>query len=212
MTIERQTDSLLTHIFARPVSRRISPLLVNTLISPMQVTIVGMIIGVTSAFISLKSGIIFTLIAAIGIEISHILDCVDGELARLSKKGSKFAAIMDPISDRVKDICIIFCSAYGAMSLEIFSINLIQLLAFLSVSSWMLYVYIVDAYLNPARKKISNLQNRLYLGLYDLFIYGAIFMLIVQVFEYFFVYIAVISTIGLFTQIIRLSRLLTSKN
>ncbi len=108
MTIERRTDSLLTHIFARPISRRISPSLVNTLITPMQVTIVGMIIGVASAFISLKGGIVFTFIAAIGIEISHILDCVDGELARLSNRGSKFAATMDPISDRVKDICIIF--------------------------------------------------------------------------------------------------------
>ncbi len=34
----------------------------------MQVTIVGMIIGVASAFISLKGGIVFTFIAAIGIE------------------------------------------------------------------------------------------------------------------------------------------------
>ncbi len=60
---------------------------------------------------------------------------------------------MDPISDRVKDICIIFCSASGAMSLEILLNEIIQVTAFLSVSFWMLYVYVVDAHLNPARKK-----------------------------------------------------------
>ncbi len=61
------------------------------------------------------------------------------------------------------------------MSLEILLNEIIQVTAFLSVSFWMLYVYVVDAHLNPARKKTSRSQKRIYLGLYDLFIYGAIF-------------------------------------
>jgi hypothetical protein len=128
-------------------------------------------------------------------------------LARLTNRGNPFAAAMDPITDRIKDIFIIFASLIQAVNASIFGWQdqIIYKLAFFTVSIWTFYMYIVDAFLNPKRKK-KGTTNRIYIGLYDLFIYGAIFFLLLDIFEYFIIYVFSMSTIGGVIQIFRLRK------
>jgi len=76
----------------------------------------------------------------------------------------------------------------------------------------LLYMYIVDAYLNPSRKskeKNNSSKNyRIYIGLYDLFIYGCIAFLVFNIFEFFIFFILALGLGGVFVQIIRLEKIL----
>jgi hypothetical protein len=69
-------------------------------------------------------------------------------------------------------------------------------------------MYIVDAYLNPSRKKRDYTKQKIYIGLYDLFVYGAIGFLIAGLFEYFNLYVLLLATMGASIQIVRLKKIL----
>ena len=214
MQMKRAADSFFTNIFARLISSHISPLLVNTPITPLQVTVAGLLLGLCAAWMASKPDWISCLIAAFLLEVSHILDCIDGELASLTNRGSRFAAFLDPISDRIKDIAIIYAAFLKSSQASVFDLsqNTIFFIAFFTLGFWLLYMYIVDAYLNPSRNKIeknnSSEGHRIYLGLYDLFTYGSIVFLICNVFEYFNFFILALSLIGVLMQVLRLEKIL----
>lgn len=206
--IRRDSDSLLTFVFARSVSVHITPLLCKTKVTPMQVTVMGLLVGVCGALFASLNSWYYHVLAAVLIETSHILDCVDGELARMTDRGNLFAAFCDPISDRFKDIAII-CSAYfSALNVNMFGLagEQIAILAILCTGFWLVYVYIVDAFLNPSRIKLgkSVKQRNIYLGLYDLFIYGSVILLLFDAFHYFIIYIMLVSLVGIFIQLVKL--------
>lgn len=206
----RPSDSLFTHLFARSISVHITPIIAKTSITPMQVTIASLIFGLFAAWVGSNHSWLCGLSAAFLIELSHILDCIDGELARLTGRGNPFAANIDPISDRVKDMAVIFAACLQSLQLKIFHLMEFEIfsIAFFTISCWFLYLYIVDAFLNPAKIKKADKESvgktRIYLGLYDLFIYGSIMFWIFNIFEYFIFYILIISIAGIPIQLIKL--------
>jgi phosphatidylglycerophosphate synthase len=208
--MRRASDSFLTSIFARSISVLITPLVAKTPITPMQVTLFGLFIGLMAAWQASKAGWPNHLTAALLLELSHVLDCIDGELARLTGRGNPFAAALDPITDRIKDIFIIYAAFVQSMNPAIFDWPESTLfgIAFFTVGFWLLYMYIVDAYLNPARKKRPEAGGKLYVGLYDLFIYGAIVFLVANLFAYFNLYVFVLAISGAGVQFVRLFKLL----
>ena len=48
------------------------------------------------------------------LQVSIIVDCVDGELARYTRKFSKLGAWLDAVTDRVKEYLVYLGLAYGA--------------------------------------------------------------------------------------------------
>ena len=214
LRIRRTADSLFTKIFARSISVHISPVLAKTSITPLQVTAIGLFIGLCAALMASRSDWISCLIAAFLLEISHILDCIDGELARLTNRGNRFAAFLDPVSDRIKDIAILYVAFLKSSQAAVFNLSqdFIYFISFFSLGFWLLYMYIVDAYLNPSRDKIQKDEApknyKIYLGLYDLFTYGSIFFLICNIFKFFNFFILFFSIVGVIVQILRLNRIL----
>ena len=208
--MRRSSDSFLTSIFARSISIRLTPLVAKTSITPLQVTLFGLFIGLIAAWQASKTGWASHLTAALLIELSHVLDCIDGELARLTGRGNPFAAALDPITDRIKDIFIIYAAFVQSLNTAIFdwSEGTLFGLAFFTIGLWLLYMYIVDAYLNPARKKRPEAGKKLYVGLYDLFLYGAIAFLVAGLFAYFNLYVLVLALSGAGIQFGRLYKLL----
>lgn len=212
----RNSDSFFTHLFARSLSIHITPLLANTEITPLQVTITGLALGLAGAAIGSIPSWYSGIFAALLIESAHVLDCVDGELARLTGRGNPFAAAMDPITDRVKDTSVIFAAYLNSVHSKVFELQMLHLsaIAIWVIGIWFLYMYIVDAYLNPARKLKSaiffNPQKRIYFGLNDLFIYGSILFLILDIFDYFLFYTLSISLFGIPFQLFQLRKCLIS--
>ena len=212
-TIKRESDSFFTNLFARSVSVHITPFLAKTPITPIQVTIMGLVVGLLAAWFGCDSQWASCLIAAFLIEFSHILDCVDGELARITDRGNLFAAALDPISDRLKDMAIIYASYIQALENNIFNLseNNIASIGYMSIGLWLTYMYIVDSFLNPAQKKVQLAKSidkkRIYLGLYDLFVYGSIIFLVLNLFRFFNLFILFLAITGIIIQIYRLKKI-----
>jgi len=174
----------------------------------------GLVLGLLAAVVTCFHSWYYSLLAAFLIESSHVLDCVDGELARLTGRGNPFAAAMDPITDRIKDLSILFAAYFFSANSDVFGLPLFHLstIAFFTVGLWLIYMYIVDSYLNPARKLKPHPERvrdkRLYIGLYDLFIYGSIVFLISGTFAFFLFYILFCALLGIPYQIFRLRKFL----
>jgi len=214
----RPSDSFLTKIFARSLSVKISPWLAEkTEITPLQVTLCGLLIGLVAAWVGSHTEWALCILAALLMEMSHILDCVDGELARLTDRGSPFAASMDPITDRIKDIAVVYASFFQASQAHTLNLSAVELsgIAFFAIGIWMFYIYVVDAYLNPARKvktrsdPNSELQH-IYFGMYDVFIYGSIVLWAFNRFEYFMFVILGVAITASMIQVIRLKLVYSS--
>ena len=177
----RSSDSFLTKIFARSLSVHLTPLLSKTRVTPLQVTLFSLFIGLCAAYFGSKNYWGYCIVAAFLREVAHVLDCMDGELARLTDRGNPFAAAMDPICDRILDVSVLYAGYFQLKQIGSFNLSETQVasIAFFTVSLWMFYQYIVDAQINPARQKkvLQTPQKKeyhVYFGLYDLFIYGSI--------------------------------------
>jgi hypothetical protein len=82
--------------------------------TPNQVTLVSFAIGLFSAY-EFSKGTFWTIFAgAVLLQLSIIIDCVDGELARYTRQFSPLGAWLDAITDRIKEYLVFYALAYGA--------------------------------------------------------------------------------------------------
>jgi len=81
--------------------------------TPNQITAISFIFGLLSAFSFLQGTRFYLIVGAFLFEISYILDCVDGRIARLKGLKSVFGAYLDQMTDVVKYFFIILSLSYG---------------------------------------------------------------------------------------------------
>lgn len=91
-------DGLVDRFFNRPLGRPLSKLLVRTSVSPNQVSIVSILIGVVSAWFFARGDF---LTGALVFQLCAIIDCVDGDLARALFKQSRLGKWLDLGGDQV---------------------------------------------------------------------------------------------------------------
>jgi phosphatidylglycerophosphate synthase len=113
----RSNDGFFSVFFLRKFSKLLTWLAVKVHATPNQVTLLSFAIGLYSAYLFSRGTFIPILIGAILLQLSIIVDCVDGELARYTRKFSKLGAWLDAVTDRVKEYMVFLGLAYGA-SLE----------------------------------------------------------------------------------------------
>ena len=101
-------DGPVSRYINRRVSLRITCFLINHNIipSPNLITIITTFIGLFSALVVLYNPVL----GGILVELASILDGVDGEIARLTGKTSKYGAFLDSMLDRIVDIAVITAS------------------------------------------------------------------------------------------------------
>jgi hypothetical protein len=113
----RANDGFFSVFFLRKFSKILTWLAVKVGATPNQVTIFSFAIGLYSAYSFSRGTFPSILLGAILLQLSIIVDCVDGELARYTRKFSKLGAWLDAVTDRVKEYLVFLGLAYGA-SLE----------------------------------------------------------------------------------------------
>ena len=93
---------------ARPLAAPIVYLLAKTRITPNQVTFLstGVMLGAVACLAGVGGGL-GVLLAVIGIEFSYILDCVDGQLARVTGRSSVVGGELDFMMDELKAYLLI---------------------------------------------------------------------------------------------------------
>ena len=94
----------LTKYLYRPVSRSIATRLAPTRATPLQLTLVGaaVVLGGAVAW-ALDAYLLGVALVLVG----QIIDCVDGDLARISGKTSAAGAFIDSVLDRWMDAALI---------------------------------------------------------------------------------------------------------
>jgi hypothetical protein len=100
-------------LFYRPVGFILAKLLIHTPVTPNGVTILSMLFGITAGMFYSAGRAVPTLIAGILFLTANLLDCTDGQLARLKGVSSKLGRILDGLSDYVTNITIFICIAIG---------------------------------------------------------------------------------------------------
>lgn len=99
----------------RPVAAVVVRALKNTPITPNQVTLAAFVVALSSAAMIVALPGYFGLLAAVIVfELSYVLDCTDGMLARLRGTQSKSGHLLDFLMDELKAFLIL-----GAVSVRL---------------------------------------------------------------------------------------------
>ena len=110
----RANDGFFSVFVLRKFSKLFTWAAVRLKMTPNQVTLISFAIGLLSAY-EFSVGTFWTIFTgAILLQLSIIVDCVDGELARYTRQFSTLGAWLDAITDRIKEYLVFFALAYGA--------------------------------------------------------------------------------------------------
>ena len=110
----RANDGFFSVFFLRKLSKILTWLAVRVGATPNQVTLISFAIGLYSAYCFSQGTFWQNFLGAILLQISIIVDCVDGELARYTRKFSQLGAWLDAVTDRVKEYMVFLGLAVGA--------------------------------------------------------------------------------------------------
>jgi phosphatidylglycerophosphate synthase len=106
-------DGFFARHFDRRLSRFFSRRLAHTSISPNQITLIGVSIGLSGAFLLSLDGYWNKLLGAALFLFCVVVDGVDGEVARLKMQESIFGHYLDIITDNVVHVAVFIGIAFG---------------------------------------------------------------------------------------------------
>ena len=97
----KDTEGFMSRHVERPISIGISKRLMNTPVTPNQMTVVSMLIGIAGGLCFTVPEPTWHVVGALLFLLHSILDGCDGELARLKLAESRFGGVLDFWSDNV---------------------------------------------------------------------------------------------------------------
>ena len=109
----KDTDGFMARHVDRRISLQISRRLAPTGITPTQVTIISMVIGLLGASLFLSAHWFWQTAGALLFLLHSIVDGCDGELARLKFQESKLGGLLDFWGDNIVHVAIFACLALG---------------------------------------------------------------------------------------------------
>jgi phosphatidylglycerophosphate synthase len=116
----KSDDDLWATLVARRLSRRLTPVAIRMGATPNQVTALSFLVALVAAacFAGIRlggsAGLWFGVAGAVALQVSFVLDCVDGEIARYRRAFSPLGAWLDASTDRVKEFACYAGLALGA--------------------------------------------------------------------------------------------------
>ena len=130
----RSNDGFFSVLVLRRLSKPITALSVRLGISPNLITFISLLIGFYSAYLFSQRDYI---LGALLFQLSLIVDCSDGEVARYTRKFSDFGRWFDASTDRVKEYIVYAALAYSAPeSMWPWAIGLMALQTFRHLSDY----------------------------------------------------------------------------
>jgi hypothetical protein len=99
-------EEIIDLYFFRPLSFLFVKLIYSTNITPNQISIVSMLFGILTGVMFAFGTPQFLAYGAVALIISNLLDCADGQLARLKKNGTGIGRIIDGFIDYVTGFSI----------------------------------------------------------------------------------------------------------
>lgn len=93
-----ETENTLDLYFYRPIGFQLARILRGTGITPNMVTILSIFVGMGTGFLFYFNNFIYNLLGILLLVSANILDCVDGQLARLTGIKSAIGRILDGVA------------------------------------------------------------------------------------------------------------------
>ena len=90
-----ETENKIDRIFYRPIGFRIARMLRGTGITPNMITVISIFVGATVGFMFYHDNLTYNICGILLLVFANILDCVDGQLARLTGIKSAIGRILD---------------------------------------------------------------------------------------------------------------------
>ena len=90
-----ETENVVDRAFYRPIGFRIARMLRGTGITPNMVTVISIFVGAAVGFMFYHDNLVYTICGILLLVFANILDCVDGQLARLTGIKSAIGRILD---------------------------------------------------------------------------------------------------------------------
>lgn len=112
-SVIKQDDGFLAYYFSAQLANLVIRLVRSTFITPNQLTSVSLLLGVVAAWLYSRGDWKSLVIGAILHHVSFILDCADGQLARVRGIQSQLGGWFDFHSDKIKDILLLVGLAWG---------------------------------------------------------------------------------------------------
>ena len=106
LSLENPRDGKIDTYFNRKLSRPLTRWLLQTPLTPNQITMLSCIVGLFGAFCFSFGGYWNPLIGALLLQFSVVLDCCDGEVARVKFLESPFGDVLDIVCDTLVTIAI----------------------------------------------------------------------------------------------------------
>lgn len=147
----KPTDGPVSKFLNRPISIRISKLLLKTNIKPNSISFISFVIGLLSAFFFCIGDYLNIVIAGLLAQFSSIVDGCDGEIARLKFQQSSYGTWFDAVLDRYADALIVFGMIYGHWRLD--NNIVIWIVGFIALIGCFMNSYTADRYDTIFRKK-----------------------------------------------------------
>lgn len=117
LRLERATktdDGAWATVVSRPLSRRLTPLALRRGLTPNQVTVASFAIGLAAAACFATGDRAALVAGALLLQLSLVLDCVDGDVARYRRSFNATGAWLDASTDRLKEFACYGGLAWGA--------------------------------------------------------------------------------------------------
>jgi phosphatidylglycerophosphate synthase len=102
----------------RPLAAIVVRMAYPTRITPDQLTIIAFIVSTAAAFLFSRGTPRSSLWAAVLVQLTLVLDCADGMLARAKNQCSRYGAYFDLFLDRISDFAVLLGVAIGYFRLK----------------------------------------------------------------------------------------------
>lgn len=100
------SEEILDLVIFRPLSFVLVKLIYNTNITPNHISIVALVFGILSGVLYGFGTHEFFILASASFFICNTLDCMDGQLARLKKNGTKIGRVIDGFIDYITSVSV----------------------------------------------------------------------------------------------------------
>ena len=151
--LKKASDGPVSRYLNRPLSIRLTRLLLNTKIAPNHISIFAFILGILGAGFFFLGGYLNLIIGGILAQIASVVDGCDGEIARLKFKASEFGGWFDAVLDRYGDAFLLFGLTYHVYWID--GRFLYIIIGFLAIIGTFMNSYTADKYDGLMQKKLK---------------------------------------------------------
>lgn len=116
--LSRSADGITAYYINRPVSLFMTRSLVKTAVTPNQVTSVGLVLGLAAAAMAATGQWMWAALGGLMLQLSSIVDGVDGEIARVKVVMSESGEWFDTVCDDIINIGFLGALGYGCFVRE----------------------------------------------------------------------------------------------